>query len=234
MRLHTRLLINNRPVTLDSYLVSLALFSAGRGFFSLSSETAPSGLVTFFAGYDANQLTSYFSGFIERADSTGKNHYRITCREFHYILRFPLDIIQRNTTMVALLNNVARERELSINTPDQNYTRQSVGRFYSVGTGFYLLSSLPKVFNYTRPICTQLLDGGLYVGSWHDCELADGHVDIPAQWNSQSGLDGGRTLGFIETIRPGRQVNGKIVTSVEFKKTMMTLQTQRNPWVELR
>ncbi|GLS26149.1 hypothetical protein [Marinibactrum halimedae] len=232
MKLHKALEINGEPHKLVNESIQLDLFLPGRASFTVVSRKPLKGLIRYRCGYDLANIKPYFLGYVETATTVDQQQQRLFCRELSASLYYPLSIIANNVALLDVLDQLSSKTGLRFITPDNapSYLQNRTAKFYALANGYYALRTLSKVFGYQQPLWQQEADGSVYVGAWSDSRWASTPVSIPNRWQQVVGVADGARVPAIPALRPGVQIDGRIVTQLTFADVHMHLSWSENPW----
>lgn len=227
MKLIKEISVNGKSLGLVREHVWLDMSTPGRADFTVRSKESLSGIVQFSIGTAQGSLTEFFTGFIVNSHTVDAAQQRIFCRELSAILWSILPVSIRNASMRDILGVYARKTGLSFIVSDQGYADMPCPAFQSVGSGIHGLDSLGEIFNVQDYIWQQQGDGQVFVGSWADSKWAGKPFTVPETFFEDVQLTGTKTMQAIPGLRPGVQLNGQYITSLQFKEHVMVIKCEK-------
>ena len=227
MKLERVLIIDKNKKQLIDERVVLDLYSPGRAQFTTvvdDNEVLSNQLMSFSLGYSREEsLQRWFIGLTEKVVPAGNNKLKVFCRELSSVLSHPLPLNLRHVSLVDVVTEINRLTGLNFATPENKYAKTKAANFYNIGSGYQALNAIGSVFNIPDYIWQQQ-SGVIYVGSWQDSKWADiDNLVLPDNlFDEQSFNESARVIA-IPQLRPGMQIRGNRLTSIEFQKNHMTV-----------
>lgn len=218
MKLRKTFYVNDEPVKLVSDDTLLSLYSPGRAVYQVQSPKPLAGHVRLEVGYstqDKDQV--FFIGVIRESHVVDGQQQRLMCNELTCVLYTHLPAAIRHPTLVDVAQWYAEQTGLRFVVPDRPYATRRVPAFYTLGNGYHGINSLGAVFGIERYIWQQQGDGSVYVGSWDDSRWASRPVNIPEERFSQVNATGSKACAVLPQLRPGVNLNGEYLASVQMK-----------------
>ncbi len=224
MKLIKSLTINGEPVGLVREHVWLDMSTPGRADFTVRSSEPLTGIVQLAIG-DASQekLVDFFTGFIAQSHTVDGAQQRLFCRELSAVLWATLPVSIRNASLRDILGIYSRKTGLSFSVPDKPYGTTPCPAFQTIANGIHGLDSLGAVFGIPDYIWQQQGDGQVYVGAWADSRWAGKPFLVPEHFFQDVQLDGTKTMQALPGLRPGVQLNGRYITSLQLKEHFMVV-----------
>ncbi len=168
-------------------------------------------------------MAEFFTGFIENSHTVDNAQQRIFCRELSAVLKAIIPVSIRRASMRDILGIYARKTGLSFAVPDKAYADTPCPAFQTIGNGIHGLDSLGAIFNIPDYIWQQQGDGKVFVGSWTDSKWAGKPFSVPEKHFQDVQLDGTKTMQAVPGLRPGVQMNGQYITSLQLKEHFMVV-----------
>ncbi|GAB6177973.1 hypothetical protein JCM16814_28640 [Desulfobaculum senezii] len=224
MKLAKSLAVGGKVVPLVSEDIRLQLHQPGRAVFQVQAAAPLSGLVRFEMGYTSDEAVAFFMGVVEASHTVDDTQQRIMCRELAAVLAAPLPVSLRHPDLHDVLAAYTGLTGLEFVLPDAPYTRRRVPYFQTLGRGYHGMDQIGAVFGIKDAMWQQQGDGAVYVGAWQDSRWASRPVELAEKWFSRVSADGGKKLPAIPHLRPGVQLNGRRVASVQFSGHEMVVQ----------
>lgn len=215
MKLDKLLTINGQVFPLVYDEVHLNLNTPGRASFTIETDQAITGLVTFDIGYN-KKLHRLFNGYVESCTQSNLNEYRLFCREQSAVLKEKLLLNLRHCTLRSLINEIAKKTGLAFTLPSADYTKQKAAFFYNIGTGYNAMDAIKEVFNIDDYVWQQEDSGAIYVGSWANSYWAEiNPIEIPLKFFKDYQPTGLASVATIPVLRPGARLsNGGRIQSI--------------------
>ena len=223
MKLVKTVTVSGEPVPLVREHVHLDISTPGRADLTVISDTPLSGIVKMAIG-DARQTpVVFFTGFIARSHTVDAKQQRLFCRELSAVLWATLPVSIRNASLRDVLGVYARKTGLSFVVPDTPYADTPCPAFQTIANGIHGLDSLGAVFKIPHYIWQQQGDGQVFVGAWEESRWAGKPFTVPEPFFQDVQIDGTKTLQAIPGLRPGVQMNGQYITSLQLKEHFMVV-----------
>lgn len=224
MKLIKSITINGKPMGLVREHVCLDISTPGRADFTVRSPQPLSGIVQMSIGYRGQDFhTIFFTGMIRSSHTVDRSQQRIFCRELSAILWGIIPISIRNASLKDILGVYSRKTGLSFSVPDKAYGTTPCPVFQTVGNGIHGLDSLGAVFNIPDYIWQQQGDGTVYAGAWADSRWAEKPFYLPERFFQDVQLDGTKTTQVLPGLRPGVQLNGQYISSLQLTEHFMVV-----------
>lgn len=219
MKLHTKLTIGKELHLID-YNINLKLSEAGSATFRAISETKPSGLVFFDAGYATGKFWRYYIGFVTQATPESHKHWTIKTRELAHLLNNECPVSLRMPKLIDVLGEMTKYTGLKFLTPEPDL---ACTRFFSTNDGYFCMRRIPRTFIIDDYVWWQNRKGKVWLGKWALSEYA-AYGDIPLDpkfyIRHRPGMS---VISALPALRPGMLLNGHRLTSVRFQNHNMTL-----------
>ncbi len=204
--------------------VSLDIKRPAKGIFTVQADKKLTGIVSFAIGYNSQQLTQWFLGYIESSTALDKKQQRIVARELGGVLQHPQFLNLRHVTIKDILNTISDNTGLNFVVGEGDYSQTTIPYFYSMGNGFHCLDSLGKSFGIERYFWQQEASNNIFVGSWSDSHWSKKSLDLDNKWLSDFGVGERATLPALPQLRPGVYLKGLgCVDTIRLKEASMLL-----------
>lgn len=224
MKLIKSLTVNGKTMGLVKEHVWLDMSTPGRADFTVRSAGPLTGIVQLAIGDAAQGNTIvFFTGFIAQSHTVDKAQQRIFCRELSAVLWATIPVSIRNASLNDILGIYSRKTGLSFLVPDKSYGATPCPCFQTIANGIHGLDSLGAIFGIKDYIWQQQADGQIYVGAWQDSRWAKKPFSVPEKFFQDVQLDGTKTMQTIPGLRPGVQLNGQYITSMQLKEHFMVI-----------
>ncbi|VFQ46878.1 hypothetical protein [Desulfoluna butyratoxydans] len=223
MKLEKIVMVAGQPVPLVREHVSLDISTPGRADFTVISDKPLSGIVEMAMGDARKDPVAFFTGFVVRSHTVDARQQRLFCRELSAVLWGSLPVSIRNASLRDVLGVYARKTGLSFVVPEAGYADTPCPAFQTIANGIHGLDSMGAVFAIPNYIWQQQGDGQVFVGAWEDSRWADKPFTVPETFFQDVQLDGTKTLQAIPGLRPGVQMNGQYITSLQLKEHFMVV-----------
>ena len=223
MKLVKTLTVNGEPLPLVREHVSLDISTPGRADLTVISDKPLSGIVKMAIGDARSNPVIFFTGFVVQSHTVDAKQQRIFCRELSAVLWASLPVSIRNASLRDVLAVYTRKTGLSFVVPEKAYADAPCPAFQTIANGIHGLDSLGAVFSIPNYIWQQQGDGQVFVGSWEDSRWAGKPFDVPETFFQDVQLDGTKTIQAIPGLRPGVQMNGQYITSLQLKEHFMVV-----------
>jgi len=228
MKLIKSLTVNGKTMGLVNEHVWLDMSTPGRADFTVRSAEPLTGIVQLAIGDAAQGSTIvFFTGFIAQSHTVDKAQQRIFCRELSAVLWATIPVSIRNASLKDILGIYSRKTGLSFFVPDKAYGATLCPRFQTIANGIHGLDSLGAIFGIKDYIWQQQADGKIYAGSWKDSRWSKKPFLVPETFFQDVQLDGTKTMQAIPGLRPGVQLNGQYITSLQLKEHFMVVTCEK-------
>jgi len=226
MKLERQLNIDNVPYHVIDDRVVLDIDSPGRAQFLIDAGDKPvtaRQVVSFTLGYARQDtMRRLFYGYVETVNTIDRRQ-QLFCRELSAVLYAPLPLDLRHVTMREVIDAIQSKTGLDFAVGEGAYSRKKVANFYNLGNGYQAMQSMVRVFGIERYIWQQQGHGVIYAGSWDDSRWADKAADLPGNLLSEHLSNNSARLVAVPSLRPGTQLNGNIVSQVDFSGNGMVI-----------
>lgn len=215
MKLERRLYIDGTEYPIISADATLQLSSIGRAVFVVQSQSKPSGVVSFQAGYTSGEWYHVFLGSVKHAERRDTDSWVVNCRELSEALLLPCTVSLRDCSMVDVAADMSRTLGVRFDVPSQSYSTKRIPRFASTTDALTALQNIGRTFGVDGFVWQLMPDGSVWLGDHVDSKHAtQGNIHIPdSLFNKQHG-SGLATLPALPALRPGMIVNGKTLNQV--------------------
>ncbi len=212
MNLTKRLLVNGRPLALDSDYVRLRLNHSGEGIFEVREAPArlDRALVELYAGVGEGEAAYLvFTGALTESRETAPGRLRLTARELSLSLERTLVLNLSHCTVRQIVARIERETGLRFLLPaGAHYLDERHIRFNHYGSCAAALVHMAKRWELPEMVWFQLPDGRMYWGHWMQGPYTAAPVPIEHRLilerdeKAQTLL-----LPYIPALRPGMLVD---------------------------
>lgn len=227
MKIIKTCLIDGQEVELQSERIVLELSAAGRGFVTVLTDKPCTGknIVLEMGEYD--DYYRWFDGFVERESDAENGYKRLFVREKTAVFERTLNCSHRHITLAELCQWLEQKSGLTFTHPNKEYCNTPIPLFTHHGNGYQLLHSIGRLFQIPHYVWQQLLDGSVYVGSWHDSQNSapESAVEIDNK-ETMSRTSNSISIPVRADIRPGRLVNDKRISKIELEGDSYHLEWQ--------
>jgi len=223
VKLLKTLTVAGTPVPLVREHVSLDISTPGRADLTVISEKPLSGIVKMAIGDARKNPVIFFTGYVVRSHTVDAKQQRLFCRELSAVLWAITPVSIRRASLRDVLSIYARKTGLSFVVPETPYAETLCPAFQTIANGIHGLDSLGDVFRIPNYLWQQQGDGQVFVGAWEDSRWAGKPFDVPETFFQDVQLDGTKTLQAIPGLRPGVQMNGQYITSLQLKEHFMVV-----------
>lgn len=204
---------------------------AGRAIFQIRATATVEELeqcpILFAMSWQYSQeLTPFFTGYIERCEIVDAKQRRIFCREVSAKLDVTIPLALRHPTLRNVLTAYADKTGLDFIIPKKAYADTCVAYFGTMGSGVHGIASLKRIFGISDFFWTTQGDGKIYVGSWADTFWPSCPITLPERSHYKS-TSTGFTIMAIPTVRVGAVVDGQRITGMKFSGHEMELSCER-------
>lgn len=206
----------------------LDISTPARADFTVRSPGPLTGIVQLAIGAAGQKsLVEFFTGFISQSHTVDGAQQRIFCRELSAVLWATIPVSIRNASLNDILGVYSRKTGLSFCVPDKEYGTTLCPAFQTIGNGIHGLDSLGAIFAIPDYIWQQQGDGKVYVGGWADSRWAKKPFSVSEAFFQDVQLDGTKTMQAIPGLRPGVQLNGQYITSLQLKEHFMVVTCEK-------
>ncbi|MBO1107910.1 MAG: hypothetical protein ACRDDP_10220 [Plesiomonas sp.] len=227
MKLIKRLNISGQNYHLADENIVLELNGCGRGFMTVESDTSLQGkMVTLDVG-DHTLMLRWFTGYVERSQPADNGYQRIFVRETAGLLAHAQPISLRHPTLRQLCTQLTEQCGIPFALPDSaDYVDKPIPHFTHSGTGYQLLNNIGAAFGIDDYIWQTQPDGTVFIGSYQDSFWYGKPVTLPDAFAVEQQAGNSMTLPVIQSVRPGAELNGRRIVSVQMSGDEMTLTWQ--------
>lgn len=230
MKIIKNCMIDGKEVKLQSERLVLELNTAGRGFVTVLTDKPCTGKNVIFEMGEYDDYYRWFDGFVERETDAENGYRRLFIREKTAVFERTLNCSHRHITLEELCKWLEQKSGLNFTYPDKDYCKKPIPNFTHHGNGYQLLHSIGRLFQIPHFIWQQLLDGSVYVGSWHDSPYSapESAVEIDNK-DTMHRTSNSISIPIRAAIRPGMLVNDKRISKIELDGDNYNLE-----WQELK
>ncbi|MCP3941383.1 MAG: hypothetical protein GY710_07860 [Desulfobacteraceae bacterium] len=224
MKLVKSLTINGEPLGLVREHVWLDMSTPGRADFTVRSPVALSGIVHLCIGDAAREnLVDFFTGYIVKSHTVDNAQQRLFCRELSAVLWATLPVSVRNASLKDILGIYSRKTGLYFAVPDKPYAQTPCPAFQTIANGIHGMDCLGDIFGIQNYIWQQQGDGQIFAGSWEDSKWAGKPFELCETFFQDVQLDGTKTMQALPGLRPGVELNGQYITSLQLNEHFMVV-----------
>lgn len=227
MNLTRRLTVSNNEFEVTDERVVLELSYSGRAQFTVQTKAENVLLfsaVSFDIGYVSDSdLQRLFLGYVEQVTPIDNQHCKLFCRELCAALQVPVPLCLRHPTLREVLSAIRDKIKLDFSVPNTTYADFKIPHFAHVGSGYQALDALAGVFNIDDFIWQQQGGGTVFVGAWADSRWAGKSADIDQRYFNEQFSSGAAKFAAIPALRPGVELNGNRIKTLEFAGNFMTI-----------
>lgn len=217
-----RLYVKNKEVKLVSCSCLLSYQTPGSANIITQDKPEIGALISYEFGYN-NELTTYFTGYIESFREINSNQFSLFARELSGVLRKPLPLTIQHTTLRELLTYIQNITGLKFILPKKEYMDTKAPFVINHGSGYALFDQLGNIFGIERYLWQQLGNGLIYVGSWYDSMWSKKNIPIPTS-TFKSLMLNRATIPVFPNLRPGVSVNGQRIRSITTASNEMVVE----------